>query len=84
MILSFPKILGLFAVIWLVWTAFRFFEARQKSGSNHSTDNAEKKSSGEAQARDNEECETSVDLQECELCGIWFNGETCERDNCPH
>ena len=37
MILSLPKLLGLLAVIWLVWTAFRFFEARQKNSSNHSS-----------------------------------------------
>ena len=31
MVLSLPKILGLFALIWLVWMAFRFIEARQKT-----------------------------------------------------
>ena len=34
MVLSLPKILGLFAMIWLVWTAFRFFEARRKNSAN--------------------------------------------------
>ena len=83
MILSLPKLLGLLAVIWLVWTAFRFFEARQKNGPNHSIDNGESKSAGEAGAPDIETYETSVDLQECDLCGAWFSGETCERENCP-
>ena len=83
MILSLPKLFGLLAVIWLVWTAFRFFEARQKSGSNNSIDNGESKSASEGEARDNETYETSVDLQECDLCGAWFSGETCERENCP-
>ena len=83
MILSLPKLFGLLAMIWLVWTAFRFFEARQKSGSSHSIDNDESKSASEAEARDNETYETSVDLQECDLCGAWFSGETCERENCP-
>ena len=83
MILSLPKFLGLLAVIWLVWTAFRFFEARQKNGSNHSIDKGESKSGGEAGAPDQEMYETSLDLQECDRCGAWFSGETCERENCP-
>ncbi|MFL2845804.1 MAG: hypothetical protein ACJ0BO_06030 [Candidatus Puniceispirillaceae bacterium] len=83
MILSLPKLLGLLAVIWLVWTAFRFFETRQKNGSNHSNDNGESKSAGEAGAPEMERYETSVDLRECDLCGAWFSGETCERENCP-
>ncbi len=83
MILSLPKLLGLLAVICLVWTAFRFFETRQKNGSNHSNDNGKNKSAGEAGAPDNETYETSVDLQECDLCGAWFSGETCDRENCP-
>ena len=83
MILSLPKLLGLLAVICLVWTAFRFFEIRQKSVSKHSMDNGESKSTGGAEAPDNETYETSVDLQECDLCGAWFSGETCERENCP-
>ena len=83
MIISLPKLFGLLAVIWLVWTAFRFFEAIQKNGSNHSIDNSESKSGSEAGAPDNEIYKTSVDLQECDLCGAWFSGETCERENCP-
>mgnify|MGYP004388619307 FL=1 len=83
MILSLPKLLGLFAVICLIWTAFRFVETRQKNGSKHSMDNSESKSAGEAERPDNETYETSVDLQECDLCGAWFSGETCERENCP-
>ena len=84
MILSLPKLVGLLAVIWLIWTAFRFFETRQKSGSKHSMDNSESKSAGEAKVPDNETYETPVDLQECDLCGAWFSGKACERENCPH
>ncbi|MDC3235042.1 hypothetical protein OBB02_03255 [Candidatus Puniceispirillum sp.] len=84
MILSIPKLLGLLAVIWLVWTAFRFFETRKKKRSNQSIDDGENKSPGEAGASHNETYETSVDLHECELCGVWYSGETCERENCPH
>ena len=83
MILSLPKLVGLLAVIWLIWTAFRFFETREKSGSKYSKDNSESKSAGEAETPDKETYETAVDLQECDLCGAWFSGETCERENCP-
>ena len=83
MILSLPKLLGLLAVICLVWTAFRFFEIRQKSVSKHSMDNGKNKSPGETEPLDNETYETSVDLQECNLCGAWFSGETCDRENYP-
>ena len=83
MILSLPKLLGLLAVIWLVWIAFRFFEARHKNSLNQFVDDSESKSNGEAGAPDNETYETSVDLQECDLCGAWFSGETCDRENCP-
>ena len=79
MILSLPKLLGLLAVIWLVWVTFKLFEARQKNGSNHSFDNGE----SESAAPDEETYETSVDLRECDLCGAWFSGETCGRQNCP-
>ena len=79
MILSLPKLLGLLAVIWLVWVTFKFFEARQKNGSKHSVDNGESKSA----SPDKDTYETSVDLRECDLCGVWFSGETCERQNCP-
>ena len=83
MMLSLPKLLGLLAVIWLIWTAFRFVEARQKNRSKHSMDNGENKSAGETEPLNNEKYETPVDLQECDLCGAWFSGETCDRENCP-
>lgn len=84
MILSFPKLLGLFAVIWLVWRAFRFFEARQKNLARQPSNKGGGKSSDEAEAAKNEAHTTSVDLQECDICGAWVSGETCERENCPY
>ena len=83
MILSFPKLLGLFAMIWLVWMAFRFFEARQKNAASQPIYGGEKQSADEVGARENETHKASVDLQECDLCGAWFSGERCERENCP-
>ena len=80
MVLSLPKILGLFALIWLVWMAFRFIEARQK---NHADQTLDKNSDAAAAAKKDQN-EASVDLQECTICGAWFSGETCDRENCPY
>ena len=80
MVLSLPKILGLFALIWLVWMAFRFIEARQK---NHAYQTSDKKSDAAGAAKKDQN-EASVDLQECAICGAWVSGETCDRENCPY
>ena len=80
MVLSLPKILGLFALIWLVWMAFRFIEARQKNQVDQTLD----KNSDVAGAAEKDQNEASVDLQECTICGAWVSGETCDRENCPY
>ncbi|MDC0648934.1 hypothetical protein OAQ37_00285 [Alphaproteobacteria bacterium] len=80
MVLSLPKILGLFAVIWLVWTAFRFIEARQKNVTDQPLD----KNGDAAGAAKKYQKDTSVDLQECKICGAWVSGETCDQENCPY
>ena len=77
MVLSLPKILGLFALIWLVWMAFRFIEARQENRADQPLD----KNGGAAKKDQND---ASVDLQECTICGAWVSGETCDRENCPY
>ena len=78
MVLSLPKILGLFALIWLVWMAFRFIEARQKNHADQTLD----KNSDAAGATKKDQNEASVDLQECTICEAWVSGETCDRENC--
>ena len=80
MVLSLPKILGLFALIWLVWMAFRFIEARQKNRADHPLD---KNGDGAAGAKKDQN-DASVDLQECTICRAWVSGETCDRENCPY
>ena len=80
MILSLPKILGLFALIWLAWMAFRFIEARQKNRADQTLD----KDSDAAGAAKKDQNEASVDLQECTICGAWVSGETCDRETCPY
>ena len=83
MLPSLPKLLGLFAVIWLVWMVFRFFELRKKKSTNQSSDYGENKFSGKDRGDKSETSHASVDLQECDLCGAWVNGEACKRENCP-
>ena len=80
MVLSLPKILGLFALIWLVWMAFRFIEARQKNLADQPLD----KNEDAAGAAKKDQNDASVDLQECIICGAWVSGETCDRENCPY
>ena len=77
MVLSLPKILGLFALIWLVWMAFRFIEARQKNRVDQPLD----KNSDAAGAAKKDQNDASVDLQECTICGAWVSGETCDWEN---
>ena len=80
MVLSLPKILGLFALIWLVWMTFRFIEARQKNLADQPLD----KNGDAAGTAKKDQNDASVDLQECTICGAWVSGETCDRVNCPY
>ena len=80
MVFSLPKILGLCAVIWLVWMAFRFIEARPKNRDDQPLD----KNGDAAGATKTDQNDASVDLQECTICGAWVSGETCDRENCPY
>ena len=80
MVLSLPKILGLFALIWLVWMVFRLIEARQKNRANQTLD----KNGDAAGAAKKDQDDASVDLQECTICGAWVSGDICDRENCPY
>jgi len=76
MFLSLPKLIGLAAVVWLVWMAFRFFEARQRAAADAA--NQPKDDDGKAAEP------PSLDLEECDVCGAWVSGTPCERKNCPY
>ena len=82
MIFSLQKLLGLFAVIWLIWTVFRFFEVRQKKQVNQNSDLDTDMPSDVAGVSKSRSDNSSVDLQECNICGTWFSGKTCERESC--
>ena len=80
MVLSLPKILGLFALIWLVWMVFRLIEARQNNRADQPLD----KNGDASGAAKKDQNDASVDLQECTICGAWVSGETCDWENCPY
>ena len=80
MVLSLPKILGLIAVIWLVWMTFQVIDARQRNRADQPLD----KNGDAVGAAKKDQNDASVDLQECTICGAWVTGETCDRENCPH
>ena len=80
MVLSLPKILGLIAVIWLVWMTFQVIGARQKNRADQPLD----KNGDAPGAAKKDQNGASVDLQECTICGAWVTGETCDRENCPY
>ena len=83
MIPSLPKLLGLFAVIWIVWNAFRFFEARQKHKASEAAAQDDDEN-GHSKAGEDTATPASVDLEECSVCGAWVSGTSCDRDNCPY
>ena len=80
MVLSLPKILGLIAVIWLVWMTFQVIDARQKNRADQPLD----KNGDAPGAAKKDRNDASIDLQECTICGAWVTGETCDRENCPY
>jgi hypothetical protein len=85
MIPSLPKLLGLFAIIWLVWTCFRIYETRQ-TVTRARTD---EKKRGRAPVDDDGDHEGpfgkgSVELRECKVCFAWVSGENCGQENCPY
>mgnify|MGYP001286103248 CR=1 FL=1 len=82
MFLSLPKILGMFAFIWIIWMIFRFFEVRRKNTSNQSSDINDERHSNDPTEPQNKNNDASIDLQECDICGAWFSGEVCERKGC--
>ena len=87
MIPSFPKLLGLIAIIWVVWTAFRIYEARQASIRAQQTkgvDEASNDAQYDAARRNGSDAEHSVDLRECKICGAWVSGKNCGWENCPY
>ena len=87
MIPSFPKLLGLIAIIWAVLTAFRIYEARQaaiRAQHTKGVDEASNDAQDGAAGRDRSDADHSVDLRECKTCGAWVSGENCGWENCPY
>ena len=76
MILSLPKLLGLVAVIWLIWVVLSIYETRRATIRAKQTKDAEAPSHN-----DQTDTEHLVDLRECKKCGAWVSGENCGCEN---
>ena len=66
-----PKLLLLFAVLWLVWLVFRLIDRRNRTWNASQGKTAEKKT------------DSFVDLTECEGCGAYVTALGCDNPDCP-
>ena len=66
-----PKLLILFAVLWLLWLAFRLIDRRNRIRNPDEGETAEKKAN------------SFVELSECERCGAYVTAAGCDNSDCP-
>jgi len=66
-----PKLLLLFAVLWLVWLAFRLIDRRNRLQKTGQEETAEKKA------------DSFVELTECKGCGAYVTAAGCDNSDCP-
>ena len=66
-----PKLLFLFAVLWMVWLAFRLIDRRNQIQKTGQEETAEKKA------------DSFVELTECEGCGAYVTAAGCDNSDCP-
>ena len=67
---SLPKLIALALVVWTVWKLFRMIERRKEVASGESDDSTGLNSSEQTYA-DAEKKNSSLDLEECPVCGSW-------------
>mgnify|MGYP001070953414 len=72
---SLPKILGLLAILWLVWMLFRLIERRQIQT------NSDK--NGPADNQGEEGPSSAVEVEECPHCHKFVSKGGCAKENCP-
>jgi uncharacterized membrane protein YebE (DUF533 family) len=85
MIPSLQKLLGLIAIIWVVYTAFRIYETRQAAIRAQADDPNEDHTPADSDPVSGASDDSgSVELRECEICSAWVSGENCRRENCPY
>ena len=83
MIPSLPKLLGLIAVIWVVWTGFRIYESRKAELSGKDDQRNKPGASGNGgAAQESFDANNSVELRECKICGTFYSGDDCGQENC--
>ena len=68
MMISFPKLILIGAIIFVVWTMFRIIE-RRRAASNDSRNEAAP--------------DRPVDTIECARCNAFVSDEGCNRPDCP-
>ena len=66
-----PKLLLLFAVLWLVWSICRLIDRRNRKLNAGQDKTAEKKA------------DLFVELTECEGCGAYVTAAGCDNSDCP-
>ena len=66
-----PKLLLLFAVLWLVWFVFRLIERRNRILNNGQDKTADKNA------------HNFIELTECEGCGAYVTEAGCDNSDCP-
>ena len=66
-----PKLLLLFAVLWLVWLVFRLIDRRNRE-----------RNAGQDQTAENK-ADSFVELTECEECGAYVSAAGCDNTDCP-
>jgi len=72
---SLPKILGLLAILWLVWMLFRIIERRQIQT------NSDKNGIADNQGTDG--TDKAVEVEECPRCHKFVSKGGCAKENCP-
>ena len=72
---SIPKILGLLAILWLVWMLFRIIERRQIQT------NSDKNGTADNQGTDG--ADKAVEVEECPHCHKFVSKDGCAEENCP-
>ena len=72
---SLPKILGLLAILWLVWMLFRIIERRQIQT------NSDKNGTADNQGTDG--ADKAVEVEECPHCHKVVSKGGCAKENCP-
>jgi hypothetical protein len=82
--LSLPKLLALGGIIWGVFYLFRMIERNRNNAVKDATLNPNNDVGNGGPDDAPKDKPSSLDLEECKLCGAWVAGQPCDRDDCPY